>query len=188
VPQDIQGGLGEAGRSEKNVDDAMEEVREASAKDQHQETLVKGRGGEQTSNIKVKGLDTTDLTRSTGTDETVNSSDTGQDDQDRDSEGPSGATRWSVHRLKTATTNLCVQMDRRTLHDQLMDTNTEGSATVGDPEVGIEKMTYPSGAGGIIQLLFIFRDKFYVRCGPVPTLYPLILHDLDVRSKKKLYQ
>jgi hypothetical protein len=41
---------------------------------------------------------------------------------------------------------------------------------------------------GIIQLLFIFIDKIYVRRGPVPTLYPLILHALDVRSKKKIYQ
>ena len=61
VPRDIPGELGEAGRPEKHVGDATEEVRDASAKDQHQETSVKGRGGEQNSNIKVKGLDTTDL-------------------------------------------------------------------------------------------------------------------------------
>ncbi len=66
----MPGGLGEADRPEKYVGDAIEEAKEASAKNQYQETLVKGRGGKQTSNIKVKGLDTTDLARSVGTDKT----------------------------------------------------------------------------------------------------------------------
>ena len=49
VPQDIPGGLGEAGRPEKHVGDATEEVGDAFAIDQHQETSVKDRGGDQNS-------------------------------------------------------------------------------------------------------------------------------------------
>jgi hypothetical protein len=70
MPQDIPGGLGEAGRSEEQVGDATEEVGEAFAIDQHQETSVKDRGDDQNSNIEVKGADTTDLARSERTNET----------------------------------------------------------------------------------------------------------------------
>ncbi len=70
VPQDMPGGLGETDRPEKYVGDAIEEAKEASGKNQYQETLVKDRRDEQTSDIEVKGLDTTDLVRSVGTDKT----------------------------------------------------------------------------------------------------------------------
>ena len=70
VPQDIPGGLGEAGRTEKHVGETTEEVGDAFARDQHQETSVKDRGDDQNSNIEVKGLDTTDLARSEKTNET----------------------------------------------------------------------------------------------------------------------
>ncbi len=43
---------------------------DAFATDQHQETSVKDRGGDQNSNIEVKGLDATDLARSERTNET----------------------------------------------------------------------------------------------------------------------
>jgi hypothetical protein len=69
-PQDIQGGLGKADRLEKYVDDAVQEAKDASEKNQYRETLVIGGEGEQTSNVKATGPDTTDLARSAGTDKT----------------------------------------------------------------------------------------------------------------------
>jgi hypothetical protein len=45
------------------------EARDASAENQHRDTSVKDRGGEQDPNIKSKGLDATDLARSVRTDE-----------------------------------------------------------------------------------------------------------------------
>ncbi len=59
-----------ADQTRKHAGDATKEGRDASAKDQHRDTSVKDRGGEQDPNIKAKGLDATDLTRSVRTDET----------------------------------------------------------------------------------------------------------------------
>ena len=55
-------------------------------------------------------------------------------------------------------------------------------------EDGIEKMTYPSGTGALYNLYSFSSTKFTSGTGPTPTLYPLILHVVEVKPKKKIYQ
>ncbi len=65
----------------------------------------------------------------------TNDPDVNQDDQDRNGQGQRGTIRGSVHGMKSARTNRCVQADRMTVQDKLMGKDRGGEQ---DPDIKVK--------------------------------------------------